>query len=1360
MYYYNTTAGRDLITIDEILSMYLWDQEKAPTPGELNDNKWIRDLDTFGTPLEIDVTAYMQEGPGRFVSAADIPFLVDFFNHTNITSRDKPYTHEEMWEILRPDVKKVQEKYNIDVYQYTTGIGSHDYITRAFIFGSTKFTVDFSKIEYKVNSDGKKEISGLRIVPTSLLLSDEKYRENFDFFGGNPLVNLLNMNFSEIVDPSRIGRTVPIEFQNENLYSEIDVDQNLFKHLQSQKALLADSDKQKNRISYLNKVFELVKKSTSIVHKDDKGRTVLYNGIGEPTIPLKEKGISYSLIGGKNKDTLVGDRSDDLLKGGDGDDILSGGYGKDELNGGNGYDTYRADDKDTIEDEDGQGRVYLNGKLLTGGERNSDDPENIYKGSDGTNYEWSGGDLKVGGLTISNFEDGQLGIKLDIKNDKEPDISEAENQASPIIIDMNGDGVKTLDRKKHNIYFDLDNNGFAERTGWVDRHDALLVLDRNRNGVIDSGSELFGNYTLLKNGNEARNGFEALMELDTNKDGLLNSQDDIWAELQLWQDLNSDGITDQGELTNVADSQLSSIDLSYRNIQLYENNNLHRQQSLVTWQNQIQSDIVDIWFDVHTTDTQVTPIDIDISESIAELPNISAFGNVYNLHTAMAVNSDLEDKVKTYIASTPEEQESLLNDLIYTWTGADKAPSDARGFMKDGRQLAVLEALVGRPYYQGYRWQSDAGPYAAKILETEYQKFSDYVAGQIAAKTTYNAILDSVRLQFNPATYSDHQVSYNWSKVDGYIASLFEQGKYDEIDELIDIARKMGTYSTKLKRNYFYNKDAVAGQNYILKGTNSHDTLIGTLGNDEFYGGEGNDTFVLNRNWGQDKVKLYYTGLDDMDVLYFNNVRPDELQVRGINDEEMIITRLGSNDTVTVERQFTSSQYSPTIDRILFSDGTKWDIDTICQMAVKGTDGDDVILGVTDNDIIHAGAGDDTVTGNGKIYGEAGDDRLFIKASQSAEGTLLSGGAGDDILDAGEGTLIFTDYPTFTDDGMTEDGEDYIGDEIQTDIPTHILDGGSGNDILYGSFDNEIYHFDVGFGQDEIYERREGQNYSNVADSYDIVRFGEGITPSDIRYVRQGNDLVLQHHNDIDRITVRNYFIGPSKHYKINAVEFADGTRLSAEQFELRTVYDGTDKADSLMGTDGNDFIRGLAGNDNLFGFGGDDRLEGGVGDDYLSGGNGSSTGSGNDILIGGAGRDHYLYFAGDGIDVIKTGGGGDILFFQKIRSSRLSFHRNEDDLVVLVDKDVRQQVRVQNHFQGGEYALGSVQPDGGYMLTGAAITRQLKPLPQMDSETARSLDNMIAAMAAFDTNGVEINPTSLDETKMFNGLLTTNGLS
>ena len=87
----------------------------------------------------------------------------------------------------------------------------------------------------------------------------------------------------------------------------------------------------------------------------------------------------------------------------------------------------------------------------------------------------------------------------------------------PIILDLDGDGLETVGLAS-NIYFDHDGDGVLTKTGWVGKDDALLVWDRNGNGSIDTGAELFGDFTPLPNGTLAPNGFAALAALDSNGD--------------------------------------------------------------------------------------------------------------------------------------------------------------------------------------------------------------------------------------------------------------------------------------------------------------------------------------------------------------------------------------------------------------------------------------------------------------------------------------------------------------------------------------------------------------------------------------------------------------------------------------------------------------------------------------------------------------------------------------------------------------------------------------------------------------------------------------------------------------------------
>lgn len=97
----------------------------------------------------------------------------------------------------------------------------------------------------------------------------------------------------------------------------------------------------------------------------------------------------------------------------------------------------------------------------------------------------------------------------------------AEVTRSPLVVDLDGDGVETVGVSE-GVYFDHDGNGFAEKSGWVGKDDGILVRDINNNGTIDNGTELFGNNSVLSSGAKAANGFEALKELDSNKDGIVN----------------------------------------------------------------------------------------------------------------------------------------------------------------------------------------------------------------------------------------------------------------------------------------------------------------------------------------------------------------------------------------------------------------------------------------------------------------------------------------------------------------------------------------------------------------------------------------------------------------------------------------------------------------------------------------------------------------------------------------------------------------------------------------------------------------------------------------------------------------------
>ena len=425
-----------------------------------------------------------------------------------------------------------------------------------------------------------------------------------------------------------------------------------------------------------------------------------------------------------------------------------------------------------------------------------------------------------------------------------------------------------------------------------------------------------------------------------------------------------------------------------------------------------------------------------------------------------------------------------------------------------------------------------------------------------------------------------------------------------------------------------------------LYGGEGVDTLYGGEDNDTLYGGTGDDHFVLVGGSNPDGADVIYGG-DGVDYFHLTDRQFSEdwllrtgsartgdggarIDVHILEGVEFLKFNYG--DAVSIDALPSLVKGTSGDDTLVGDEGYG---------RLEGDDGDDVIFGGGGRDLIFGGDGDDVITGGDDddfVSGGAGDDdvaifegpasryEVLLWAPGKAQVTDLIGDGGVDMLEGVE-TLRF------------DDGDMVVRQDV-TQSPTE------GDDLLF----QDYFESDVSaLGGDDVFYAGYTQGITNVdgGDGYDVVRFDAPAYADPLS--RRFWETTLSRDDfsvSLDALGGASVFWsqnpdgdGPKALYRLTGVErlvFADGVYIDIPQDPSMTLI-GTDDDDTLVGGDSFDTLQGGGGADLLLGRAGNDLLEGGDGDDVLEGDGGADSlygGDGADTLIGGDGDD--LLFGGD----------------------------------------------------------------------------------------------------------------------------------
>lgn len=238
--------------------------------------------------------------------------------------------------------------------------------------------------------------------------------------------------------------------------------------------------------------------------------------------------------------------------------------------------------------------------------------------------------------------------------------------------------------------------------GWISSKDGFLAIDRNHDGAINDGSELFGSSTKLADGSNAVDGFQALQTMDSNKDGVVDAKDAGFADLRVWVDANQDGVSQSSELHTLADLGITSLNLGATRTVDGDNGNVIGLVSSYTTADGQAHELSDVWLQIGAGQNRVIDLSA-LDQAVVEQGNLGQINLAGNGGNGDLLIVNAQDVLKfgvTDLVQNAQTGEGHVQIVVKGDANDTVQLNNSQGQWADGG-VTVIDGVTYHIYTQG-----------------------------------------------------------------------------------------------------------------------------------------------------------------------------------------------------------------------------------------------------------------------------------------------------------------------------------------------------------------------------------------------------------------------------------------------------------------------------------------------------------------------------------------------------------------------------------------------------------------------------------------------------------------------------------